>query len=82
MVSETVRRQIAERERQQRLKDEKPEISGAQAAVYKADMASLLLPGESVSRGMKRLRPPHQHKFGMSRRIERSRVPGLTIPRL
>lgn len=64
VVSQAALRQIRERERQRVLKDEQPEMSGAQAAAFKADIAALLLPGETVSRGMNRLRPQPAHRHG------------------
>ena len=64
MVSEAVRRQLAERERQRTARDAQPDLSGAQAAAVKSKMAAILLPGETVSRAINRLRPAPQHKPG------------------
>ena len=58
IVSQAARKKIAERERQREADDAKPEMSGAQAAEAKRSMAAIMLPKETVSRAMKRLRPP------------------------
>lgn len=57
-MSQAARRKIEERERQRQAEDARPEMSGAQAAEAKRSMAALMLPKETVSRAMNRLRPP------------------------
>ncbi|KAK9806523.1 hypothetical protein WJX73_006788 [Symbiochloris irregularis] len=58
IVSQAARKKIAERQRQQEAEEAKPELSGAQAAEVKRSMAAIMLPKETVSRAMNRLRPP------------------------
>lgn len=58
VLTEAAKRKIAERERQrQAAAAQGQDLSGAQIADLKRQMAGLLQPKESVSRAMKRLRP-------------------------
>ena len=58
VLSEVAKRKIAERERQRQAADAKgADLSGAQIADLKRQIAALLQPKESLSRGFKRLRP-------------------------
>ena len=57
MVSERVRRQIAERQRAMAAAEAAPEMSGRAAAELKRALAELLLPGETVTAALRRLRP-------------------------
>ena len=59
VLSEAARRKIAERERRRQQEEARAEadLSGSRIAELKRQAAALLLPGESVARAMKRLRP-------------------------
>ena len=41
-----------------------PELTAGQAAEFKGVIASILLPGETVTRALRRLRPAHQARTG------------------
>ena len=65
MLSEAAKRRIAQLERQRQAADARgADLSGAQIAELKRQVAGLLGPRESVSRAMKRLRPAKPQKGG------------------
>ena len=63
VLSAAAKRKIAELERQRQAVDARgADLSGAQIADLKRQMADLLQPKESVGRAMKRLRPVKTQK--------------------
>ena len=74
-----MRRQIAERERAMAAAEAAPEMSGAAAAQLKAVLAGALLPGETVTAALRRLRPAPTRAAG--RRGARPSTPSA-LPRL
>lgn len=64
MVSDTVKQQILERQRQQEAAEDAPEMTLVQTAAVQRDIASILLPGESVAKGLQRLGAHHKRPAG------------------
>ncbi len=58
VVSAAVRRKIEEQQAREAAAEAAPDMSGAQAAALKRQIAGLLQPGETVTEALKRLRPP------------------------
>ncbi|KAL0033088.1 hypothetical protein WJX79_002251 [Trebouxia sp. C0005] len=54
-VSDTVKRQILERQQRMAAAEEAPEMSKPQEAALQRDIAAILLPGESVTKALQRL---------------------------
>ena len=54
-VSETVKRQILERQQRMAAAEEAPKMSKPQEAALQRDIAAILLPGESVTKALQRL---------------------------
>jgi hypothetical protein len=54
-VSETVKRQILDRQQRMAAAEEAPEMSKPQEAALQRDIAAILLPGESVTKALQRL---------------------------
>lgn len=55
VVSESVRQQILAKQRQEENAEAAPEMTLVQAAAVQRDIASILLPGETVTKGLQRL---------------------------
>ena len=55
VVSDSVRQRILERERQSQAAEDAPEMTLLQTAAMQRDIASILLPGETVAKGLQRL---------------------------
>lgn len=55
VVSETVKRQILERQQRMAAAEEAPEMSKPQTAALQRDIAAVLLPGETVTKALQRL---------------------------
>ena len=64
VVSERVRRQIAQRQRAMEAAEAAPEMSGRAAAELKRTLAELLLPRETVTAALRRLRPAPSRPVG------------------
>jgi hypothetical protein len=58
VVSAAVRRKIEEQQAREAAAEAAPDMSGAQAAAFKRQIADLLQRGETVTEALKRLRPP------------------------
>ena len=65
VVSETVKRQILERQQRMAAAEEAPEMSKPQTAALQRDIAAVLLPGETVTKALQRLGKQDKRPAGM-----------------
>ena len=65
VISETVRQQILDRQRRMAAAENAPEMSRPQTAALQRDIAAILLPGESVTRGLQRLGKQDKRSAGL-----------------
>ena len=65
VVSDAVRRQIQERQQRMETAEAAPEMTMPQMAALQRDIAAILLPGESVTKGLQRLGKQDKRPAGL-----------------